>query len=188
MFKFFKNTVDLAHDYLGSCVPPGSVVVDATVGNGNDTLYLAQLVGRRGKVYGFDIQEQAIRATADLIAAHGFSDIVTLFHAGHEKLSGYVKEPVAAVVFNLGYLPGGDHSIVTRADSTVTAVRESLKILKPGGIVSIVVYTGHPGGREEQQALEEFLRTLDKRKFCAGKLDFINRDKAPYLIIIEKSL
>ncbi len=188
MFKVLKNTVEIAHDYLKNSVRPGSVVVDGTVGNGKDTVYLAELVGREGRVYGFDIQEQAIRAASDLIAVRGFSDTVILFKAGHENIADYVNEPVDAVVFNLGYLPGGDHNIVTKPDSTVKAVRGSLDILKPGGLICIVVYTGHPGGLDERQALEEFLRRLDKKQYCAGKLDFLNRDKAPYLILIEKSL
>ncbi len=188
MFRILKNTVLIAHDYLKSCLHQGGVAVDATVGNGYDTLYMAQLVSPTGRVYGFDIQEQAVQTTAELVAKNGYSGIVKLFQASHECLSDYVAEPVDAIVFNLGYLPGGDHRIITRPDSTIKAVREGLALLNPAGIICLVVYTGHPGGREEQQALEEFLQSLDKKEFCTGKLVFLNREKAPYLIIIEKSL
>ncbi|MFA5880683.1 MAG: class I SAM-dependent methyltransferase [Eubacteriales bacterium] len=188
MFKKIKPTVLIAHDLLASYVQPGAVAVDATVGNGHDTLFLAQLVGQAGRVYGFDIQEEAVKKTAELLAQNGFTDTVRLFQAGHECLFDYVTEPVDAIVFNLGYLPGGDHNIVTGADSTTKAVRDGLALLKPGGIACLIVYTGHPGGPEEKEALGAFMQTLNKNEFCAARLDFLNRRNAPYLIIIEKSL
>ncbi len=188
MFRQLRNTVAMAHEYLGSTLGPGGVGVDATVGNGNDTLFMARLVGSDGRVYGFDIQEKAIQATVDLIAKNGYMDVVRLFHTGHENMGDCVTEPVDAVVFNLGYLPGGDHGIVTAPASTVQGVRQGLALLRPGGLMCIVVYTGHSGGEEERQAVEGFLQKLDKKEYCVGKLDFLNRERAPYLIVIEKSL
>lgn len=186
MFKFFKNTVAIAHSYMEAVVKSGSIVVDATVGNGNDTLFLAKLVGQEGKVYGFDIQEQAIKATQNLISENSLKNVL-LFNAGHENMSEYVHEPVDLIVFNLGYLPGGDHSIVTNAESTLLAVTEGLKILKPGGLMCIVVYIGHEGGLKEKIMLEDYLIKLDKKDFCVGKINYLNREKAPYLILVEKN-
>ncbi len=180
--------MNIAHDYLRAVLKPGKVAVDATLGNGNDTLFLAGLVGRDGRVYGFDIQPEAISRTAEAVAEKGFSDSVTLFLQGHEDMVKFVPEPVDAVVFNLGYLPGGNHSIVTTPETTVRAVTGALKLLKPGGLICIVVYTGHPGGPEEQFRLEACLSRLDKKDFCVGKIDYINRNNAPFLIVVEKAL
>jgi len=188
MFRVLHSTVNLAHKYIAAILQEGGVAVDATVGNGGDTLFLARLVGKTGRVYGFDIQEEAINKARVLIAAEGYAGSVRLFQEAHENLSEYVREPVDAVIFNLGYLPGGSRDIVTRPLSTVSAVQQALAVLKPGGIVCIVVYTGHPGGPEEREELEKHIRELDKKWFCVGRLDFLNREKAPYLIVIEKSL
>ena len=188
MYKLLQSTVRIAHQCLSLCLEPGSVAVDATVGNGKDTLFLAQLVTPGGQIYGFDVQPAAIKATADLLAKHGFTDNVRLINTGHENLRDFVTGQGDAVLFNLGYLPGGNHEIVTRAESTVFAVKEAVNLLKPGGVVLLVVYTGHPEGVRERDALEAVLRDLDKDRFCVGKLDFLNRENAPYLIIIGKSL
>lgn len=182
------STVQLAHRWLECYIKPGGRVVDATVGNGKDTVYLAGKVGVNGKVYGFDIQEKALRNTYELLKSQGYDDIVQLFHTGHENLAAYVGEELDAIIFNLGYLPNGDHSIVTRPDTTIKAVADGLALLRQGGAVCLVVYTGHSGGEEEQAALEHFLAELDKRKFSVAKLSFLNRVKAPYIIMVEKSL
>lgn len=188
MYTLLQSTVRIAHRCLSVCLKPGCIAVDATAGNGKDTLYLAQLVTPGGHVYGFDIQPAAIQATSELLTKHGFIDNVSLINAGHEKLKDFVTGQVDAVLFNLGYLPGGNHEIVTRPESTVSAVKQAVNLLKPGGVVLLVVYTGHPEGVREQDALEAVLYDLEKDRFCVGKLDFMNREKAPYLIIIEKSL
>ncbi|MDD5492585.1 MAG: class I SAM-dependent methyltransferase [bacterium] len=188
MFTLLPNTVTLAHNFLTRTLKPGDVAVDATVGNGHDTLLLAELVAPTGRIYGFDIQAQALAQAAQLICAHGYQqDLVTFFHQGHEHMAELVLEPVDAVVFNLGYLPGGDHRLVTRPQSTVQAVQGSLKILRPGGIVCLVVYTGHPGGQEELACLEGFLTGIDKTEYCAGQVNYLNRRHAPGLIIIERN-
>jgi len=171
---------------LAERLRPGDVAVDATVGNGNDTLVLARLVSPGGRVYGFDIQEAALAKASDMISRHGLLDVVTLIHRGHETMCEYFTEKVDAIVFNLGYLPGGDHNITTNPATTVRALENGLGLLNPGGVICIVVYTGHQGGKEEQRQLEAYLGGLDKKEFCVGKLDFLNRGSAPFLIIIEK--
>lgn len=187
MFNILANTVKMAHGFIRLRLGEGGTGVDATAGNGNDTLFLAECVGSTGKVFSFDIQKMAIEKTMKLLESNGFSQNVTLINAGHEKMKEYINQPVDAIIFNLGYLPGGDHSITTNPCSTIEAVTAGLSLLKPGGILCIVVYTGHPGGEEEQRALESYMETLDKKNFCTAKLYFMNRIKAPYLIIVEKS-
>lgn len=188
MFSGFQPTVQLAHRWLDDFLLPGATAVDATVGNGYDTLYLARKVGPDGRVFGFEIQEQALHNTAEMLKNEGFQENVKLFHTGHENMAEYIKGEVNVIIFNLGYLPGGDHSIVTRPNTTVRAVTDGLDLLKNGGVICLVIYTGHPGGEEEELHLEQFLRGLDKQRFCVTKLNFLNRNKAPYIIMVEKSL
>lgn len=187
MFKVLSNTVKIAHGVISRHIPVGAIVIDATVGNGHDTLFLARCVGKTGHVYGFDIQEQAIENTLELLERENCLETVSLYKASHENMKLFVKEPVDLIVFNLGYLPGGDRNITTRPEATLAAVTEGLSLLKSGGLMIIVVYTGHPGGQEERDLLEANLSGLDKGIFCVGKLYFINRKQAPYLIIVEKS-
>lgn len=187
MFDYLTNTVKMSHEVITSRLKPGGVAVDATAGNGNDTLLLARLVGSNGKVYSFDIQKQAIENTAELIGRENLSGIVSLIHSGHENMKEFVREKVDIILFNLGYLPGGNRSVVTSAESTVKAVKYGLQLLKPKGLMCIVVYTGHNGGPEERETLESYLKELDKRNFCVAKLAFLNRINAPYLILVEKS-
>lgn len=188
MFKVLPNTVKIAQTIISQHISPGAIVVDATVGNGNDTLFLARIVGKTGRVYGFDIQEQAINNATELLRKEDALNAVSLYKTSHENMKLHIKEPVDLVIFNLGYLPGGDKNIITTPEATSEAVTQSLSLIKPGGLVIIVVYTGHSGGMEERDLLEDYLSSLDKKLFCVGKLFFINRDQAPYLIIVEKSV
>ncbi len=187
MFKVLANTVKIAHRIISQHISEGAAVVDATVGNGHDTLFLARCVGETGHVHGFDIQEQAINNTLELLKKEDLLDRVTLYKTGHENMKQLVKDPIDLVVFNLGYLPGGDRNVITGPETTLEAVTQGVSLLKPEGLICIVVYTGHSGGREERDLLESYLAGLDKKAFCVGKLNFINREQAPYLIIIEKS-
>lgn len=187
MFSGFQPTVQLAHSWLDNFLLPGGSAIDATVGNGYDTLYLARKVGPGGRVYGFEIQEQALHNAAEMLQNEGFAETVKLFHTGHENIAQYITDEVDVIIFNLGYLPGGDHSIVTAPNTTVKAVTDGMALLKSGGVISLVIYTGHPGGEEEQLQLEQSLSKLDKQIFCVTKLNFLNRNNAPYIIMIEKS-
>lgn len=187
MFRVLSNTVKIEHEIIAQHLSEGAVVVDATVGNGHDTLFLARCAGETGKVYGFDIQEKAIENTRELLKREDCLQTVTLHKTSHENMKRLVNEPVDLIVFNLGYLPGGDRNIITTPDATLEAVAQGLSLLKPGGLMSIVIYTGHSGGQEERDLLESFLSGLDKKSFCVGKLYFINREQAPYLIMVEKS-
>lgn len=179
-----KRVLPYTKSLLQEAVAPGDHVVDGTAGNGHDTLFLAELTGPAGKVYAFDIQEQAIRSTAERVAA--FSH-VELIHDSHSKIAEYVTEPIAAAVFNLGYLPKGDHAIVTKPDSTIRAIDQCLALLKDQGIVAIVIYSGHEGGSEERDAVMDFVRNLPQKEFDVLQYGFINQQHSPpFLVAIGK--
>ncbi|HPZ42507.1 MAG TPA: class I SAM-dependent methyltransferase [Bacillota bacterium] len=186
--KGLGSAVYLAHMFLSQVLGDGGTGIDATAGNGHDTVFLASLVGPRGKVYAFDIQSIALQNTRLLLEQHGYAERVQLFQAGHEEMEKFVSGPVDAVIFNLGYLPGCDHGVTSSADTTVKAVQAALNLLRSGGRVSIVVYTGHPGGIEEYQKLEEMASALDGKHFHVLRINFLNRSqRAPSVIVIEKA-
>lgn len=145
------GAVPLSHYFMERCLCQGDDAIDATCGNGQDTLLLARLVGDRGRVWGFDIQAGAIVSTRGLVESSGFGDRVTLFQAGHERMAEFITGPVKAVIFNLGYLPTGDRGVKTEVGSTIAALDQSLGLLQPGGMTLVALYTGHDGGDEEWQ-------------------------------------
>jgi SAM-dependent methyltransferase len=182
------SAVYLSQLLLSESVRAGGVAVDATAGNGNDTLFLVRLVGPGGRVYAFDIQEEALQKTRILLEKEGFADRVFLVNAGHEVMERIVPGPVDAVVFNLGYLPGGSHKLVTRPGTTVEALRSALNLLRPGGRIGMVIYTGHPGGREEYEQVAGLTSNLAGDSYQVVKIEFLNRTaNAPVVIIIEKA-
>jgi predicted methyltransferase len=157
----------------------GDVVVDATMGNGHDTLFLTQCVAPDGHVFAFDVQEAALIETRKRVPA----EMTTLIHAGHETMRAHVPVElhgkVSAVMFNLGYLPGADKALITRTETTMIAVREALDLLKPSGLLTITVYPGHEGGAEESRHMAEWAATLDSRRFEVQHLRPVNRAAAP---------
>lgn len=190
---FFKkehllNSLHESHRIIQSVVKQGDTVVDATMGNGNDTAFLAELVGLQGKVFSFDIQPVALERTKKLLEQRGLLERVVLLNDGHENMDAYVSgQQVSTVMFNLGYLPKGDHSIATRPDTTIKAIQKSLELLILNGIVSIVVYYGGDSGFDEKEKVISFLSTLDNKKYSVMKREFINQPNCPpILICIEK--
>jgi ubiquinone/menaquinone biosynthesis C-methylase UbiE len=174
--------------FLRERVGPGSRVVDATCGNGRDTLLLAELVGPHGKVWGFDIQQDALDATAALLEAAGCRDRVELVHAGHENLAKYVSGSLDALIFNLGYLPGGDKRCVTTPRESLAAMAQGVELLTPGGRICIVIYTGHPGGAGEAAAVESWAGGLPPKGYHVWSFRQLNRScSAPYVILVEKA-
>src|SRR5690625_1363959 len=141
-----QGIIPFAHELLSRTVNDGDIVVDATCGNGNDTLFLSTLVGENGHVYAFDIQQQAIDTTTHLLKEHKRKN-VTLIHDSHSNAVQYIEQEntLKGIIFNLGYLPRSDKKIITKPHSTITAVEKFLPLLKKGGIVVLVVYAGHPG-------------------------------------------
>lgn len=180
----FWQMVDFSHLLMSRYVSSGATVIDATAGNGHDSLFLANLVGEEGKVYSFDIQEKAIINTAKVLKEHNLLQRVKLVKDGHQNLDKYIKEEVDGMIFNLGYLPGGDKEIITRKDTTIKALEKGLSLLKFGGIITMVVYTGHPGGREELLAILELVDSLDPHIFNVLNYKFINQKSAPEILAI----
>lgn len=186
-FKYFKNAIEISKVIMERTISPGDTVIDCTVGNGNDTISLAELVGSNGKVYGFDIQNRAIESTRNKLKDKNLLDRVILINDGHENLLHYVKEKVNFIVFNLGYLPQGDKNIVTRPNTTIKAIEESLKILTPGGIILTTCYISHDGGLEEMKKVEEYLSNLNQKEYSTLKFRFINQiNNPPILYGVEK--
>ena len=183
-----RGAVPLSHFYLRQRVRPGDLALDATCGNGNDTLLLAGLAGEGGRVWAFDLQPRAIAATRELLEGRGLLACVELIEAGHQRLAEFVPAGLAAAVFNLGYLPGGGEiSLVTGPESTVSALEQAARLLKPGGIITISLYTGHEGGPEEALAVEEWGASLDPRNFNVWCSRQLNRPGvAPYLVLVER--
>lgn len=182
-----KSARFLARDSLLRAVNPGDTVVDATMGNGHDTLFLAERVGDNGRVFAFDIQEEAVASTRKLLEEHCMADRVTLFCRSHADLAEIVPAGLSAVVFNLGWLPGGNHRITTCCASTEKAVLGALDHLKKGGIVSICAYPGHEEGRCELEMLVRLLSGLSNREFNVLRQTFLNaRSGAPECFIVQK--
>lgn len=183
-----KNSLTQSHQIIASIVEKGDTVVDATAGNGNDTVFLARLVGEEGQVFSFDIQKPALAFTGKKLEAENLQDRVRLINDGHQNLKEYINRPLKAVMFNLGYLPGGDHSIGTRGDTTIKAVKSAMEQLAVHGVISIVVYYGGDSGFDEKNEVMDFIKTIDCRSYTVMRTDFVNQINCPpILICIEKT-
>lgn len=184
-----ENALHYSRTLLKNTLIPGDSVIDATVGNGNDTVLLATLVGKNGTVYGFDLQEQAIKKTKEKLLLTGLSNQVKLFQQGHETLGTVIPENtlIAGAIFNLGYLPKGDKTVITTGEKTLMAVNEILPRLRKGGLLLLVVYYGHEGGKTEKDQVLSFVQTLSQTEFTVLRYDFLNqKNDPPFLIAIEK--
>ncbi|KAK6934715.1 putative rRNA methylase [Dillenia turbinata] len=173
----------------------GDIVVDATCGNGYDTLAMVKMVADEpgsGCVYGFDIQENALENTSFLLD-HSLSDhekkLVKLYGICHSRMEEVIPSGalLRLVAFNLGYLPGGDKAIITTSKTTLQALEVAEKLLAPGGLISLVVYVGHPRGREEFETVQEFASGLSVENWVCCKFEMLNRPLAPVLVFLFKS-
>jgi predicted methyltransferase len=182
-----SNSLAISHEIIRKIVQQGDTVVDATMGNGNDTLMLAKLVGDEGKVYAFDIQDYALKNTQKKLIEAGISGNVELIKDGHQNIDRYVEKGIRAVMFNLGYLPKGDHSIGTKAETTIEALKKSMELLMSGGIIMMVIYYGGDSGFDEQETVLEYVKTIDCRKYSVLVSDFVNQVNCPPIAVcIEK--
>ncbi len=174
----------VAHDALARHLKPGDLAVDATVGNGHDTLVLAQQVAPDGRIIGFDVQPAALDTTQHRLDDSDLAKCVELHRTGHERLAETLPASwhgrVAAVTFNLGYLPGGDKRLITRAETTLPAMRQALAVLRPGGLLSLLLYRGHPGATDEVDAVIDWVRDLDDRRVVT-----LHQSPGPLLYLIE---
>ena len=169
-----KSARFIAADCLRRFLHAGDIAVDATMGNGHDTRMLCELVGETGRVYAFDVQVQAVENTRKRLTDAGMMGRAKLFCLGHEHMAEEIKEPVAAVVFNLGWLPGGDHSVTTHWETTRQAVDSALKLLKPHGVLVICAYPGHAEGDREREALTDMLAHLPPQEYNVLWHKFLN--------------
>lgn len=182
-----RGPVALSHLFLHRFVSPGDTTIDATCGNGHDTALLAALVGDTGKVVAFDTQGKAIEMTRQKLIESAFENRVTLIHDGHERMSEYGFDGVSAIVFNLGYLPAGDHTVVTTVETTISALRQAQQLLKKGGVIALTLYPGHDGGDREKDAVEAFAGALSPRAWHVWQMRQLNvSSTAPLFLLIQK--
>jgi len=180
---------ELAHYLVGLVVEQGNVVIDATAGNGQDTFFLAKKVGPTGRVYSFDIQKAAIDKTYNYLKQQNLGKQVILLRESHDHLTYFVREQVNAVMYNLGYLPGGDHSVTTKFNTTLESLKQALQLLAPGGIISIVMYPGHREGAEEKSMIIPFCKNLDPVQYVSLNSCLLNRrHNSPELTVIQKRI
>ena len=190
--------VGLAHKFLGEVLSFGDRAVDLTAGGGRDALFLAGRTGSAGRVYAFDIQQDALRRTEALLREHGLiccylgrgeipgGNGVFLVNDGHQRVASYVREPVQAVIANLGYLPQGDKRLVTCSETTLQALQDALPLLSAGGRLAVIAYVGHPGGRQEADRITDFFGGLPPARWKTMKTRMLNREQAPLLLMAEK--
>lgn len=185
-----KSILKYSHHLLEEVIVPGETVIDATCGNGNDTLFLSKLVGQDGEVIAFDIQEQAIDNTDQLLIEHNCSNVSLVLdsHANIENyLSQNLKGKIGGAIFNLGYLPKSDKTIITKGESTIEAIDTILRFLKVNGRIILVVYYGHEGGELEKNTILKHVISLDQKKYNVLQYGFINqKNNPPFIIAIHK--
>ncbi len=185
------SVLDFAHVLAERALDAGGVAVDGTVGNGHDTLALARAVGRRGRVVGFDVQVEAIEQARSRLSSEDVDAEVDLVRAGHEEMERHLTRDivgqVGAVTFNLGYLPGSASNLTTTPDTTIPGLNAALRLLRPGGVVTVVVYTGHDGGTAEAEAVDAWAAGLPQELFHALSYRFVNQQNdPPRLVAVEK--
>lgn len=193
-YNLIVKTTALVMNIVREYIRPGDTVVDCTMGNGYDSLTLAQMAGcgQGGKLIAFDIQTAALWGTQALLEENGFKELedngIRLIRDSHEHLDKYISPGEAsAIVFNLGFLPGHDKKIVTSVKSTIPAIKKAIDLVKENGIVSVTTYTGHAEGREEKERLMEVLAALPSKKYHVAQIDMINQKKtAPGVFFITR--
>ena len=179
------DLLDMHKAFIRAHLKEGDVCADFTMGNGNDTEFLCRTVGEGGKVYAFDIQEDAVKSTRARLEGLGFNNY-TLIHDSHANLAEYIKEPIKAGMFNLGYLPGhGHHEVTTKRESTLAAVKAAIEILDKDAILLVAVYPGHEEGKLEGEMLEEYFSTISRYQLCVTKVKIVNSPTSPYFFVLE---
>ena len=182
------DLVGLHKHFIMEHLREGDVAVDFTMGNGNDTLFLSKAVGERGRVYAFDIQEDALISTREHLIKEGAPENYTLICASHHRVKEFVREPIKAGMFNLGYLPrSGRKGVTTMRETTMPAVEAAIDLLLPDGVLIVAIYPGHEEGALEGEMLREYFSGLSKYKICPSEFKILNSPDSPYFFLIEKS-
>lgn len=191
-FPLFNTPIDLAHHYWKKILSNEDWAIDATCGNGKDTLALAQMIGSKGGIIGLDIQEIAIQNTRYLLESMLQKEQlpqIQLFTQSHASFPlEALDKPIRLIVYNLGYLPGGNKQITTLRSSTLESLRQALGLILEGGAISITCYPGHSEGEKELKDLLIFSTSLSTRDWNVCHHTWINRQKSPSLLIIQKKL
>lgn len=173
--------------FINNYINDGDIVIDATAGNGFDTLKLCKKVGKLGKVYAFDIQKTALDSTKEKLESDNLENACLILDS-HTNIDKYVTDKVKAVVFNLGYLPKSDHSIHTKGETTIVAIEKSLALLDDKGFISITVYYGKNSGTDEKEKVMEYVKNIDCKQFTVTVHDFYNRpNNPPITVVITKN-
>ncbi len=186
------SLLETAHSFVQAHLSTGGLAVDATIGNGHDTLFLAQTVGENGHVFGFDIQTIALNATSQRLQQHGLQQRVTLYHASHADMLDNIPQSahghIQALMFNLGYLPGTDKSLITQSASTLQALNAALTLLTKRGVITIMAYPGHTGGDQESETLARWCAEIVKQPEHKVEtvLSMHAKATAPRLFVIRK--
>ncbi len=190
----FLSVLSQAQRFVSERARAGDAVVDATAGGGVDTLFLARTVGPGGRVFAFDVQEEALMRTKrrldEAVAAGEPLASAELLLTGHERMAERVPAGlhgrVAAIMFNLGYLPGAEKAIITQTGTTLSALEASLRLLRSGGVLTVVVYPGHDGGDAEASAVEAWAAAVPQSTGQCVMYRFPQKHASPYLIAIVK--
>lgn len=173
---------DWVHQIVAPYIKEGDLCIDATAGKGKDTLFLCERVGEKGQVLAFDIQKEAIRYTEERLEKAGLLHLASCICRGHEHMAEYaLPETVSLILFNLGYLPGGDHKLATRADTTIRAATQGLSLLKKGGLMSICIYSGGDSGFSEKEAVLAWAKELPAGEYDVIGSPFLNKPNNPPL-------
>ena len=179
------SAVDYSHQQLALRLHPGCRCIDATAGRGHDTAFLCSLVGQAGRVHAFDIQPEAVESTRALLAQQVYQSIAQVHLDSHANMAAYAAPgTVSCIVFNFGWLPGGDHAIFTKPDTSIPAIQAGLRLLRPGGVMSLCIYSGKDTGYEERDALLKFLPTLPQEKYTVLITQFSNRPNDPPIPVL----
>lgn len=173
------------HHFIRKHVQEGDCCIDATAGNGNDTLLLCELVGESGKVFAFDIQEEAVNHTKERLEKAGLINRAEVLLESHVNMGNYVAEnSVNCIVFNFGYLPGGDHNLATKGETSIQAIHKGLDLLKKGGMMSLCIYSGGDSGFEERDTILEELKKLDTKRYLVILSAYYNRPNNPPIPVL----
>ena len=166
----------------------GALGVDATMGNGQDTEFLCRSIGPTGRVVAFDIQQAALENTGARLRKEGFRN-ARLILESHVRMADYLEpDSVDVCLFNLGYLPGSDHRIATKAETTIPALEKALLLLKKGGAIGLLIYSGGDTGTAERDAVLTWLKTLDSSEYLVMMNEFYNRPHHPPLPVLVVKL
>lgn len=169
-----------SHELFKLQVKSEGLYIDATMGNGYDTLFLCELAGESGKVLAFDVQKQAIMCTTKLLQEHHVENRAELYLDSHENMGKYAEpETVDGIYFNFGYLPNGNHKLATKAEISVKAIQKGLELLKKGAVMALCIYSGGDTGFEEKNQILECLKHLDSRKYVVIVNHYYNRINNP---------